>query len=114
MAKDRISQVNELLKQELGAIVLREAEVPEGAVVTVTRVDCSPNLQQAKVYVSVVPDKYAKDVIKGLQRNIYDIQQTLNERLSMRPVPRVQWVIEEATAQAARIEDLLDQIKKAE
>ena len=114
MAKDRISQVNELLKQELGVIVLREAEAPEGALVTVTRVDCSPNLQQAKVYVSVMPDEHAKEVIKGLQRNIYDIQQVLNDRLSMRPVPRIQWVIEEATATAQRIESLLDQIKKAE
>jgi len=112
--KDRISQVNELLKQELGAIVLREAEAPKGALITVTRVDCSPNLQQAKVYVSVMPDEHAEEVIKGLQRNIYDMQQTLNERLSMRPVPRVQWVMEKATAEAQRIENLLDQIKKAE
>jgi len=112
MAKNRISQVNELLKQELGEILLREIEAPEGAVVTLTRVDCSSNLQQAKVYISVTPDENAKEVLKRLHEDIYDLQQMLNERLGMRPVPKIRWVSERATGEAQRIEELLDQIKK--
>ena len=46
---ERIPQVNELLHQELGLILLREFDVPENTLVTLTRVDTAPNLQQAKI-----------------------------------------------------------------
>ena len=110
--KDRIRQVNEVFKQELGKILLREIEMPEGTVVTLTRVEASGNLQQAKVYISVVPDERGEKVLKLLGQNIYDIQQSLNERLKMRPVPKIQWVSETTTAQAQRVEEILDKIKK--
>ena len=88
--KNRIDQVNKLIRQELGQIILREVDMPEGVVVTLTRVAASGNLQQ----------------------DIYSIQQMLNSRLKMRPVPRIRWVAETATAEAQKIEELLDQIKK--
>jgi ribosome-binding factor A len=112
MAKDRVAQVQELMKEELSKILFREVEMPEGAVTTLTRVDASPNLQQAKVYISVVPDEKGKEVLKNLKNNIYDIQQELNERLVMRPVPKIKWLLETATAEAQHIEELLDKIKK--
>ena len=110
--KNRIDQVNKLIRQELGQIILREVDMPEGVVVTLTRVAASGNLQQAKVYISVVPDKNTSEVLKSLRQDIYSIQQMLNSRLKMRPVPRIRWVLETATAEAQKIEELLDQIKK--
>ena len=112
MAKDRTPKVNALMKKELGQILLREIEAPEGAFMTLTRVDASPNLQQAKVYISVMPEDKAKAVLKALSQNIYEVQQILNARLKMRPVPKIKWVLETATSEAQRIEELLDEIKR--
>jgi ribosome-binding factor A len=112
--KNRVAQINELLKHELGNMLFREIEMPEHAVITLTRVEASGNLQQAKVYISVMPDEKGNEVLTILGRNIYDIQQMLNERLKMRPVPKILWVLETATAQAQHIEELLDQIRKEE
>ena len=109
---ERIPQVNELLKEELGAIVLRELDVPEDTLVTLTRVDASPNLQQAKVYISVMPEDRAKEVVKLLCKEVYGVQQILNKRLNMRPVPRIEWVLEEKTKEAQEIEEILDKIKE--
>jgi len=110
--KNRIAQINELLKHELGSLIFREIEMPEGVVTTLTRVVASGNLQQAKIYISVVPDQKAQEVLRSLKQNIYEIQQMLNERLKMRPVPKIQWVLETATAEAQHIEEILDQIQK--
>lgn len=110
--KNRILQVNKLMKKELGQILFREIEAPDRAFITLTRVEASSNLQQARVYISVVPDEKARDVLQVLQKNIYDIQQTLNERLKMRPVPKIKWFLETVTAEAQRIEELLDKIKE--
>lgn len=109
---ERIPQVNELLQQELGAILLRELDVQENTLVTLTRVDTAPNLQQAKIYISVMPEEKAKEVLKLLQKEVYEIQQLLNKRLNMRPVPRIEWVLEEKTAEAQEIEEILDKIKE--
>ena len=109
---DRIAKVNELMKRELGQIILREVEMPEKAVVTLTRVIASGNLQQARVYISVVPDEKAQEVLKTLGQNVFDIQQILNRKQKMRPVPKILWVAEKATAEAQRIEEILDQIKE--
>ena len=109
---DRVIKINELMKRELGQIILREVEMPEKAVVTLTRVVASGNLQQAKVYISVVPDEKAREALKILGQNVFVIQQILNRKLKMRPVPRILWVLEKATVEAQRIEELLDQIRK--
>ena len=109
---DRVIKINELIKRELGQIILREIEMPENAVVTLTRVAASGNLQQAKVYISVVPDEKAHEVLKTLGQNVFAIQQILNRKLKMRPVPKILWVMEKATAEAQRIEELLAQIKE--
>ena len=108
----RIPRVNELIKKEVGNIVLREVELPENTLTTVTRAEATPNLQQARIYISVVPEDRLKEVLKILNYSIFDIQQTLNKKLRMRPVPRIEWVAETKTAQAEKIEILLEEIKK--
>ncbi|MCH8244738.1 30S ribosome-binding factor RbfA [Patescibacteria group bacterium] len=112
LVTERIPQVNELLHQELGSILLREFDVPEGTIVTITRVDASPNLQQAKIYISVMPEEKAKEVLRLLKKEVYEMQQLLNKRLNMRPVPRIEWVVETKTQEAQEIEEILDRIKE--
>ena len=108
----RIPRVNQLIQEEVGLILLREFDPPDGALVTVTRVDASGNLQEAKVYISVMPEARNEEVMLALGRGIYSIQQMLNKRLAMRPVPRIRWATETKTSQAQRIEELLEEVKK--
>jgi len=107
----RIKRVNELLKEEIGSLFLKEINLPD-CLTTITRVEVSPNLQQARVYISVMPEEKKEEVFKVLNKSIYNIQQELNKRLNMRPVPKIMFKKEEKTKQAARIEELLEKIKK--
>ncbi len=105
-------RVNQLIKKELSQIILREVSFAKGILVTVTRVDTSPNLIQSKIYISVMPEDQNSQVLKILDENIYDIQQLLNKRLNMRPIPKIKFVQEKKTIEAARIEELLANINK--
>ena len=105
----RIQRINQLLRKEVSEILLREIEF-QNALVTITKVDASANLQQAKIYISVMPEGKAPEVLKLLQREIYAIQQKLNKRLFMRPIPRIIFMREEAVKEASRIEKLLEQV----
>ncbi len=59
-----------------------------------------------------MPEGAEKEVFDLLNKNIYDIQQQINKRLNMRPVPRIQFEKEKQTKEAARIEKILEDIKK--
>ena len=107
----RISQVNELIKRELSQILLREVDFPEKVLVTITEVKASDNLSQVKVWISAIPESNSEKVLRILNKQIYFIQQILNKRLNMRPVPKIVFAQEKQSSEAARIEQVLDKIK---
>lgn len=109
---ERIQRVNQLIKKEVALILLREVDFPEGVLATVTRVESSRNLTQTKVYISVMPVRKTPNVLQILDKLIYYLQQKLNKRLKMRPIPKIQFMEEKETAKAGRIEELLEKIHK--
>ena len=108
---ERIQQVNQLIKKELGQIILKKGDLPKNALVTLTRVETSRNLIDTRVYVSVLPEDQSQIILEILKRKIFNIQQLLNKRLRMRPIPKITFVEEKETAQAGKIEQLLKEIK---
>lgn len=110
----RTSRVNQLIRQELSQIILRETEFPNDVLVTITRVETASNLIESKVYISVMPEEKTSKVFQILSRKIYELQQKLNKRLKMRPIPRIKFIEEKETAEAGRIEELLEELKKEE
>lgn len=108
----RAQRVNQLIKKELSQIILREINFPENILVTLTRVDTSSDLEQARIYVSVIPEEKARKVLEILNKSTYYLQQKLNQRLRMRPIPKIHFVHERKTSEAGRVEELLEEIHK--
>lgn len=109
---NRIEKVNALIRKELSSILLREIDFPKDALITITRVEAVPNLSEAKIYISTIPDVQADRVQEVLKKKVYYIQQCLNKRLKMRPIPKIGFKKEGKTKQADRVEELLEQLKK--
>lgn len=109
---NRIQRVNSLIKNELSQILLKGTDFSKDILVTVTGVETSGNLNQAKVYISVMPENRTSKVLEILDRKIYDFQQELNKHLNMRPIPKIKFVREKKTEEAARVEELLEKIKE--
>jgi len=110
----RIERVNSLIQKELGQIILREVELPENVLVTLTRVESSIDLSAAKVYVAVLPSDKVEWVLGILNKMVYFLQQLLNKRLKTRPIPRIRFIKEKQTVEAAKIEGLLEGLKNKE
>lgn len=108
----RIQRVNQLIKKEISQIILREIEFPKDILVTVTRVETASNLIESKVYVSVMPGEKTSKVFQILNRQVYELQQKLNQRLQMRPIPRIKFIEEKETKEAGKIEEILERLKK--
>lgn len=108
----RIPRLNELVKEELGKILLREGNFPKGFLVTITRVETSVNLSEANVWISVFPEEQTGKIVAILNKRIYYLQQKINKILRMKFVPKIRFLIETKTKEAARVEELLQKIEK--
>ncbi|MFA5228306.1 MAG: 30S ribosome-binding factor RbfA [Candidatus Paceibacterota bacterium] len=108
----RIDKVNNLIKKELGNILLKEVDIFPGTLMTLTRAECTPNLFECNVFISVIPENSIDDIMNLLNRNIYNIQQIMNKKIKMRPVPKIVFLKETKTIEAQKIEKLLLSIEK--
>lgn len=111
MALWRREKLDQLLREELAALIDREIEFPDGVLVTITRVEVSPDIHYAKVYFSVMGDT-GDSVMELLQKNIYTLQQMVNKRIQRRPVPRIRFEIDEGEMRREEIEKTMIEIKK--
>lgn len=107
---NRIQRVNELLKQEISKLILREIDFA-GALITVTEVKTSADLGQTKVKISVMPIKKGEQVLRIIEKKIFHLQQIINKKLNMKRVPKIRFVIDQAEIKAQRIEEILGKIK---
>ena len=100
-----------LLRDELGKIIDRSIEFPEDSLVTITRIVTSPDLRYATVFLSIL-NADSNRVLEILGKNVYSIQQHLNRKLRMRPVPRIRFAIDEEEVRRESVERSLAEIKQ--
>jgi len=108
----RIQRVNALLAREVSQLLIREMDFSPDILVTVTRTETSGNLFESKVFISVLPEQKSKEVFEALNKKIYFLQQKINGRLKMRPLPKIIFVPETKTIEAEEIEKALEKLKK--
>lgn len=106
----RISQLNELFKQELANLIIREMPMQD-VLVTLAYVDCSPNLQHAKIGVSVLPDNRSESAIKALKQHSGLFAKILKKKLKLHHIPKFNWVIDETEKKAAELDEIFEKIK---
>jgi ribosome-binding factor A len=103
----RLEKINSLLERELGAIILREIEFPANILVTILAVKITEDHKQARVIISVFPFDKSELALEILNKNIYHIQQILNKKLRMRPVPKIFFRADATEENAGKVEILL-------
>ena len=107
----RISKVNKLIKREVGKIILTEADFPRDIILTITKVETSKDLRHADVFISILPVDKEAEIMELLKEEIYFIQQKLNKKLYMKPLPRIKFVIDKSGENVSRIEELIKNSK---
>ncbi len=106
----RIQKVNQLIKKEVNKFILQEIDFAE-IIVTITDVDTSPDLSQAKIRMTVLPIEKSELALEIINRNIFQMQKFLNKELTMRKVPRIKFEIDQTEIKAQRVEEILEKLK---
>lgn len=86
---------------------MREIEFPAGILVTILGVKTTEDFKQAKIIISVFPFGKSELALEILNKNIYHIQQILNKKLRMRPVPKIFFRADATEENAGKVEILL-------
>lgn len=104
----RTDRINELLREEVTLLVRNEVRDPRVGVVTVTAVETSPELDHARVYVTMLGDDEEREAaMAGLRSAAPFIRSQLGKRLRMRRVPELHFMLDRVLDEALRIEQLL-------
>jgi len=109
---NRIIRINELLKEELSKIIEEEIDLESGTLITIIRVDASKDLRYARVLIGILPDSRSGSSFRALTKQIYKIQQLLNAKLSMKPVPRIKFDLDTGGKRYTEIENIIQKIEK--
>jgi len=111
MPSQRILRVESLLRTEISDIIRRKLKDPRIGMVTLTRVEVDPDLRAARIFVSIFGSRRKREEgIAGLRSASGFIRGELMDVLHLRPMPRLEFKLDESLERGSRTLDLLDQI----
>lgn len=113
MSGRRIERLNSLLKEVISDVIRREVKNPHlTSLVTITHVDITRDLRQAKVYVSVIGDaKRKEEALAALRSASGFIGVHASKQVIIRYFPELTFILDDSLEKQMRIEELLSEIK---
>ncbi|MBF6604395.1 MAG: 30S ribosome-binding factor RbfA [Chloroflexi bacterium] len=108
----RTERIDELLRQEIGAMLEREVADPRIGFATVTSVETTPDLRHAKVWVSVIGGSAERtETIRALEHAMVFIRRELGTRLRLRRIPDLHVRLDDSIERGTRVLRLIDAIE---
>jgi ribosome-binding factor A len=111
MAKIRVGRVSEQIKKELSQIIQAELKDPRIGFITVTGVEATSDLSQARIYLSVLgSDEQKEATLKALASATGFLRSELGKRMKLRHTPELLFKFDSSIEYGSRIESLLESI----
>lgn len=107
----RVERVAEMVQQEVSRMLVRGIKDPRIGLVTITGAKMSPDLREAWIYWAVHGDlKERQRTQEGLDAAKGYIRRELGTALSLRVLPHLHFVFDEAIERGDRIEQLIRKV----
>jgi ribosome-binding factor A len=111
---ERTARLDELLREEISAIIGREIADPRIGFVTVTSVDVTPDLAHATVWVSVIGDAATRrSSVRALGRAMPFVRHRLGE-LRLKRIPELHVREDDSAERGTRVMRILDELEQGE
>lgn len=114
MASNRINRINEEIMKELSSL-LRTVKDPrvQDTMISITRVETTPDLRYTKVYVSFLQSERAKNALAGLKSAGGYLRRELGHSLQLRYAPEIVWAEDDSIAYGAKMLKLINSLEVA-
>ena len=112
MASHRINRINEEIQKELSSL-LRTVKDPrvQDTMISITRVETTPDLRYTKVYVSFLQEDRAEGAMKGLKSAAGYLRRQLGTNLKLRYAPEIVWALDDSITYGARMLKLINSLE---
>ena len=112
MASNRIGRINEEIQKELASLIrnLKDPRVQD-TMISITRVEATPDLRYAKVYASFLQEDRASDALKGLKSASGYLRRELGRSLNLRYTPELLWTLDDSITYGAKMLKLINSLE---
>ena len=112
MSSNRINRINEEIQKELSSL-LRTVKDPrvQDTMISITRVETTPDLRYTKVYVSFLQEERVKDAMAGLKSAAGYLRRQLGHNLQLRYSPEIVWSEDDSITYGARMLKLINSLE---
>ncbi len=112
MSSNRINRINEEIQKELSAL-LRTVKDPrvQDTMISITRVETTPDLRYTKVYASFLQEERVKDAMAGLKSAAGYLRRQLGHNLQLRYSPEIVWSEDDSITYGARMLKLINSLE---
>ena len=111
----RVEKLQELIKQETGKMLLTDIKDPRIGFVTVTDVEMTGDLREAKIYVSIMGnDEQIKSSLEGLNSALGFIRREIGRRIKIRFTPEISFALDKSLDYSEHIQKLLLKVQAEE
>jgi ribosome-binding factor A len=108
---ERTARLDELLREEISAVITRDVDDPRVGFVTITDVEVAPDLRHAKVWVSVIgSEKERRDTLRALNRAMPFVRQRLG-KLRLKRIPELHVKLDTTAERGTRLLRILDDLE---
>ena len=111
MASNRIATINQEIQKELSSLLrtVKDPRVQE-CMISITRVETTPDLRFTKVYVSFLQEQKAADAMKGLKSAAGYLRRQIAANLQLRHAPEIQWALDDSITYGAKMLELINNL----
>jgi len=108
MVSNKLQRINEDVQRVLSTLLrdIKDPRVKQG-MISVTGVDTTSDLRQAKIYLSVYDLQSEKDLMKGLKSAAGYLRRELGQSLSLRYTPELLFELDNSIERGAKINTIL-------
>ena len=113
----RQKQVGKLIQQEMSSIFQREGiNVINGGMVSISKVGITPDLMEARIYLSLFQIKSPDELMKDIRERTGELRNQLGQRVKnqLRRVPELQFFVDDTVDYVFKMEEVFKKIKDEE
>ena len=113
MSSNRINRINEEIQKELSSL-LRTVKDPrvQDTMISITRVETTPDLRYTKVYVSFLQEDRVKNAMAGLKSAGGYLRRELGHNLQLRYAPEIVWSLDDSITYGAKMLKLINSLER--
>ena len=105
---ERTAKIEGILKEAAATFVLHEANTDP--MITITRVDISPDLRKALIFFTTIPEEKQANAEIFLKRSAGDFRQFLKRNVALKRIPHIEFMLDAGERHRQHVDDVFREI----